>query len=115
MLTVGLQKKSFQFIILVIPIYLSFIFLTCYIYTTGTLATEVTPVPLYLKQLRLVEVTGIKGQTKEKWNSLVEQLNAACEKLHYDTGFGNSGTVSLALCVRLSVCVRVSVSLCVSI
>lgn len=52
---------------------------------------DVVHVPLYLSQLRLVEVTGIKGASAEKWKTYLEELAIAAGYIEYNHEFGNPG------------------------
>lgn len=55
----------------------------------GEMSTEVVHVPLYLPQLRLSIVSGIKGQPKDKWLSYQEELAKVAASIKYDPEFGN--------------------------
>jgi hypothetical protein len=53
------------------------------------MSQEVVHVPLYLSQLRLAIVTGIKGQSKEKWSGYQQELDRAASYIEFDQEFGN--------------------------
>ena len=55
------------------------------------MSREVIHVPLYLSQLRLVEVTGIKRAAVEKWKNYQSELALAASYLKYNKEFGNPG------------------------
>ncbi|XP_060569714.1 uncharacterized protein LOC132728121 isoform X1 [Ruditapes philippinarum] len=57
--------------------------------TDGVMSQEVVHVPLYLSQLRLAIVTGIKGQSKEKWSGYQQELDRAASYIEFDQEFGN--------------------------
>ncbi|XP_052761782.1 uncharacterized protein LOC128204404 [Mya arenaria] len=66
-------------------------FLLGNIITDGVMDPDVIHVPLYLSQLRLALVTGIKGVVKQKWASYQEELDNASSYIEYDLTFGNQG------------------------
>lgn len=57
--------------------------------SNGTLIQDVVPVPLYLSHLRLSLVTGVKGQSSEKWKDWEEELDREASYIEYDQQFGN--------------------------
>lgn len=57
--------------------------------SNGVMCKEVVKLPLYLTQLRLALVTGIKGQSMEYWKDHLQELSQVCSKITYDKGFGN--------------------------
>ncbi|XP_053382836.1 uncharacterized protein LOC123540204 isoform X2 [Mercenaria mercenaria] len=57
--------------------------------TDGVMSQEVVHVPLYLSQLRLALITGIKGQPKEKWTGYQQELDRAAAYIEFDQEFGN--------------------------
>ncbi|XP_052761775.1 uncharacterized protein LOC128204398 [Mya arenaria] len=59
--------------------------------TDGVMDPDVIHVPLYLSQLRLALITGIKGVAKQKWASYQEELDNASSYIEYDLSFGNQG------------------------
>ncbi|KAL4218084.1 hypothetical protein ACF0H5_022821 [Mactra antiquata] len=55
----------------------------------GVLHCDVVPVPLYLSQLRLALITGIKDQPEYKWKGYQEGVARTCATVEYDLSFGN--------------------------
>jgi hypothetical protein len=63
-----------------------------FIYTcifAGYLCTDVTHVPLYLSELSLSVVTGLKGQSVDRWKVFFDQMVYKCSAIEYDEHFGN--------------------------
>jgi len=57
----------------------------------GTIVEDIIKVPLYLSQMRLSVVTGIKGAREDKWVKFLEELESASSHFEYDLQFGNAG------------------------
>ncbi|XP_060569706.1 uncharacterized protein LOC132728112 [Ruditapes philippinarum] len=57
--------------------------------TDGKLGKEIIHLPLYLSQLRLRLVTGIKGLTEEGWVRHCDALMEESKQIEYDLLFGN--------------------------
>ncbi|XP_045180961.2 uncharacterized protein LOC123540203 [Mercenaria mercenaria] len=55
----------------------------------GVMNPEVIPVPLYLSQLRVSVVTGIKDQSEEKWTNYQQTLDHEAAGIEFDLEFGN--------------------------
>ncbi|XP_060595330.1 uncharacterized protein LOC132749539 [Ruditapes philippinarum] len=55
----------------------------------GQVCSDVTHVPLYLSQLRLSLVTGLKGQSVDRWRVYFDNLLYKCSSIEYDQHFGN--------------------------
>ncbi|XP_060603924.1 uncharacterized protein LOC132756803 [Ruditapes philippinarum] len=55
----------------------------------GQVCTDVTHVPLYLSKLRLSLVTGLKGQSFDRWRVYFDNLLYKCSSIEYDQHFGN--------------------------
>lgn len=53
------------------------------------ICTDVVPVPLYLGQLRLSVVTGIKDDTEGLWETLLSKMAATCATVTYKQDFGS--------------------------
>ncbi|KAK3592477.1 hypothetical protein CHS0354_008285 [Potamilus streckersoni] len=63
--------------------------ITVMLISTGVMDPRYVPIPLYLKDLRLSLITGIKGRTKEHWESFQdEQTLIANTALKYDLNYG---------------------------
>ena len=52
---------------------------------------DIIHVPLYLSQMRLSLITGIKGAREDTWRKYLEELESASSYLEYDLQFGNAG------------------------
>lgn len=57
--------------------------------TDGIMDQEVVHVPLYLSRLRLAIITGIEGQSTEKWTHYQQELDRAAQHIEFDQEFGN--------------------------
>ncbi|KAK3576937.1 hypothetical protein CHS0354_017612 [Potamilus streckersoni] len=55
----------------------------------GMLDPRTIPVPLYLSDLKLAVVTGIKGKPESVWQRYLEELSDQATALVYDTHYGN--------------------------
>ena len=71
----------------------------CIFHIVGVMSQEVVHVPLYLSQLRLALITGIKGQSKEKWNGYQQELDRAASYIEFDEEFGNPSKSSMSVSV----------------
>ena len=52
---------------------------------------EVVNIPLYLSQLRMARVTGIKNTSTQNWRGYLEELERFSSHLKYDKEYGNQG------------------------
>ncbi|KAH3713046.1 hypothetical protein DPMN_072810 [Dreissena polymorpha] len=57
----------------------------------GVMVPEVVNVPLYLSQLRICRLTGLKDTPPQKWQGYLEELARFSSYLKYDQGYGNQG------------------------
>ncbi|XP_052252024.1 uncharacterized protein LOC127858783 isoform X2 [Dreissena polymorpha] len=57
----------------------------------GVMGPEVVHVPLYLSQLRMTRVTGLKNTTQQKWRGYLEELARFSSYLNYEQEYGNQG------------------------
>ncbi|XP_053381880.1 uncharacterized protein LOC128549320 [Mercenaria mercenaria] len=55
----------------------------------GVMAEDILHIPLYLSQLRMALVSGIKGQTKHQWKLFLQDLERKTNDVEYDLEFGN--------------------------
>jgi hypothetical protein len=60
----------------------------------GNFHQEVVLMPLYLSQLRLAVINGIKGQSEEKWNAFRRKLDQVASSIEFNNEFGNLSTKS---------------------
>ncbi|XP_053382831.1 uncharacterized protein LOC128549664 [Mercenaria mercenaria] len=71
--------------------------------TTGKFDEDVVHIPLYLSQLRLSKVTGIKGESEGSWKSYVRELERKSSYIEYDLQFGNQSKFSFLLKLYLKI------------
>jgi hypothetical protein len=57
----------------------------------GELCESIVTVPLYLTQLRVSIVNGIKDQQVNVWKTYKRKINEKCSKINYNGEFGNQG------------------------
>ncbi|XP_052251358.1 uncharacterized protein LOC127858342 isoform X2 [Dreissena polymorpha] len=57
----------------------------------GVMGPDVVNVPLYLSQLRMVRVIGLKNAPPQKWRGYLEELKRFSSYLRYDNEYGNQG------------------------
>lgn len=53
------------------------------------MSEEIVYIPVYLSQVRLAVVTGIKGQTEGTWSVFQQKLNHTASDIEFDNEFGN--------------------------
>ncbi|XP_060557350.1 uncharacterized protein LOC132717804 [Ruditapes philippinarum] len=53
------------------------------------MSEDIVYIPVYLSQVRLAVVTGIKGQTEGTWNVFQQKLNHTASDIEFDNEFGN--------------------------
>ncbi|KAH3712941.1 hypothetical protein DPMN_072703 [Dreissena polymorpha] len=52
---------------------------------------DVVNVPLYLSQLRMARVLGLKNSPPQKWRGYLEELERFSAYMKYDKEYGNQG------------------------
>ncbi|KAH3709441.1 uncharacterized protein LOC127859056 isoform X2 [Dreissena polymorpha] len=57
----------------------------------GVMGPDVVNVPLYLSQLRMARVIGLKNSPPQKWRGYLEELERFSYYLKYDKEYGNQG------------------------
>ncbi|XP_052271388.1 uncharacterized protein LOC127872099 [Dreissena polymorpha] len=57
----------------------------------GVMGPDVVNVPLYLSQLRMARVIGLKNAPPQKWRGYLEELEHFSSYLKYDKEYGNQG------------------------
>ncbi|KAH3712917.1 uncharacterized protein LOC127859037 isoform X1 [Dreissena polymorpha] len=59
--------------------------------TDGVMEPDVVNVPLYLSQLRMARVLGLKNSPPQKWRGYLEELERFSAYMKYDKEYGNQG------------------------
>ena len=68
---------------------------TLCLFYPGVMGPDVVNVPLYLSQLRMARVIGLKNTSTQKWRGYLEELERFSSYLKYDKEYGNQSKIKL--------------------